>query len=588
MGLLLRYLRQQKKILFGALVLATINQVFSLLDPQIFRLIVDRYASKADTLERSEFLQGIILLLLASVGVAFVSRVAKSFQDYYVSLATQRVGSKLYEDSIGHAFSLPYGAFEDQRSGELLQKLQKARTDAQQLTTGFINVIFLSLVGILFVVAYAFTVSMLVGVVYVLIVPTMGWTTFILTRRIKAAQKEIVTQSASLAGSTTETLRNVELVKSLGLEDQETGRLNTTNTAILMLELRKIKLIRVLSFIQGTTVNGIRSGLLLLMMWLIFQKAITFGEFFSLYIYLFFIFGPLQELGGIANQYQETQASMEKLQNILDLKPEKKPENPVAVEEVKKIEFKNVSFAYAGDQVPSLKDVSLSIHQGQTVAFVGPSGAGKTTIVKLVVGLYRPTSGTVFVNGTDSLNLDYDEFRRRVGYVSQDTQLFAGTIRENLLFVRPDATDEECTEAIRHASAMRVIERGGQGLDTHIGEGGIKLSGGERQRLAIARALLRNPDLIIFDEATSSLDSLTEKEITETIKGITLQRPNLITIMIAHRLSTIAHADVIYVLEKGALSESGTHQGLLGRGGLYAALWREQGLDGEVKIAAQV
>lgn len=576
MRLLFFYIKKHKKLLFVALFLTAANQLFSLLDPQIFRLIVDNYASKAAELSRDQFLNGVILLLLASVGVAFASRVAKNFQDYCVSIITQRVGANLYEDSIQHSFSLPYSAFEDQRSGELLQKLQKARTDSQSLITSFIGLVFFLAVGIVFIITYAISVNLLIGIIYLTIIPVMATATYFLTRRIKAAQREIVGQTAALAGSTTETLRNVELVKSLGLEKQESERLNTSNKEILRLELKKIKLIRLLSFIQGTMINGIRSALLLLMLWLIFDKQITFGQFFSLYIYLFFVFGPLQELGNVSNQYQETSASMEKLKQILDKEPEPKPADAVILGSLEKIEFKNVSFIYLNKNEASVDNINLTLEKGESVAFVGPSGAGKSTLAKLLVGLYKPTSGKITINGIDVNRINFDAFRQRIGYVSQETQLFAGTVRENLLFVRPDASDKECLEVLKQASALGIIKRGDRGLETRIGEGGIKISGGERQRLAIARSLLRNPDLIVFDEATSSLDSLTEMEITKTIKNIAKQRPNLIMISIAHRLSTIAHADRIYVLEAGLIAESGGHKYLLTKGGLYSALWREQ------------
>ncbi len=576
MKLLFNFLKHQQKLIWFAIILATINQVFSLLDPQIFRLIVDNYASKALSLTAAQFFPGIIALLLASVGVAFVSRVAKNFQDYYVSTITQKVGAELYETSVRHSFSLPYRSFEDQTSGELLQKLQKARADSQQLLILFINTVFLSLVSIVFVVSYAFYVQWLIGLVYLMMIPAVGITMFYLTRRIKAIQKDIVTKGAMLAGSTTETLRNVELVKSLGLENQEVARLNQANEKILGLELSKIKLIRYLSFIQGTIINALRSAILLLMMWLIFQQAITFGEFFSLYIYLFFIFNPLQELGTVANAYQETSASMDKLAQILKQKPEEKPVDAKTIGPLEKIEFNHVSFSYT-EEVHSLKDISLTINRGTTAAFVGPSGAGKSTLIKLLAGLYKPDKGEIKVNGVESHELNVDAFRERIGYVSQETQLFAGTIGENLRFVRPNATEEECLTALKQAAALKIIEKGGEGLKTRIGEGGIKLSGGERQRLAIARALLREPELIIFDEATSSLDSLTEKEITDTIKKIHQHRPGLTVVIIAHRLSTISHADTIHVLERGKLIEQGTHEELLKEGGLYAALWREQG-----------
>ena len=582
MKLLWQYMQKYRSTLTGALVLAAINQVFSLLDPQIFRLIIDRYALRALDIPRAEFFAGVGFLLLLYIGTAFVSRVAKNFQDYFVNTITQRVGARLYEHSVHHSFSLPYIAFEDQRSGELLQKLQKARTDTQQFITGTINTVFLSFVGIVFVVVYAFTVHAIIGAVYIGVIPIMGATMFYLTRRIKAAQKEIVVQSAALAGSTTETLRNVELVKSLGLEKQESERLNKNNKEILNLELKKIRLIRLLSFVQGTLVNGIRSAILLLMMWLIFERAMTFGEFMSLYIYLFFIFGPLQELGTVANQYQEASASMEKLEEILNTKPEEKPSGAVVVTGITEITFSDVAFAYPRRADEALHGITLTLQGGHGVAFVGPSGSGKSTLVKLLVGLYRPTHGRIAVNGIDGVRLDYDAFRKQIGYVSQETQLFAGTVRENLLFIKPGATDEECSEVLRYAAADAILERGGAGLDTKIGEGGLRLSGGERQRLAIARALLRRPDLIVFDEATSSLDSLTEKEITETIQRIVRERPNLITVLIAHRLSTVAHAERIFVLEGGGIIERGNHRKLIEHGGLYAALWREQGMPAVV------
>ncbi len=584
MKLVLRYLREQQKTLFLALFLATVNQAFSLLDPQIFRLIVDNYARKVDTLTHSAFLQGVLFLLLLSVTAAFISRVAKNFQDYYVSVITQRVGAKLYATSIEHSFGLPYAIFEDQRSGELLQKLQKARLDSQTAITSFVNIIFLSLVGIIFVVVYAFTVHWAVGLLYALIIPVLGTATFFIGRKIKLAQKTIVKESANLAGSTTETLRNVELVKSLGLEDQEIRRLNSVNETILGLELKKIKLIRLLSFAQGTLINAMRSILLLLMLYLIFQKNISLGQFFSLFIYSFFIFTPLAEFGTVNAQFQEARASTEQLEDILKIPKEPKPEKPITIEGLHTIEFKNASFHYASATHASLQNINVVLKAHETTAFVGLSGSGKTTLIKLICGLYKPTEGTLLLNNIDAIALDYEKIRKRIGLVSQETQLFAGTIRENLLFVNPEASDTECLKVLKMASAMNIVERadstgssqGGKGLDTKIGEGGIKISGGERQRLAIARALLRNPDLIIFDEATSSLDSITEKEITGTIREIEKSRPDIITVLIAHRLSTVAHADVIHVLEKGHIIESGTHEELIKKGGLYAALWREQ------------
>ncbi len=576
MRLIWQRLKDYRKLLALALVLAVINQLFSLLDPQIFRLIIDNYASKATELTPTEFLKGVSLLVLAAVGVAFVSRTAKTFQEYYVSVITQRVGTNMYSKSVAHTFSLPYGVFEDRRSGEILQKLQKARTDTQAVIESFIGIIFLAAVGIIIVLCYAFYVNWLVGLVYLLIIPVLGGFTYYISRKIKAAQKKIIIQAAELAGSTTETIRNVELVKSLGLEAQEIKRLNLVNEKILGLELEKVKLLRKLGFIQGTAINLFRSALLLLMLWLIANGSLTLGEFFTLLFYSFAIFTPLSSLGTVAAQYQEAIASNEALEEILKLPPQRKPKNAKVVPKIKQIEFKDASFRYATISTDALKGVDLAVRAGETIAFVGASGSGKTTLTKLLVGLYTPTAGALKFNDLDARTIDFDQLRNRIGLVSQETQLFAGTIRENLLFVNPKASEQACVEALKAASIYNLVERGDKGLDTKIGEGGVKLSGGERQRLAIARALLREPELIIFDEATSSLDSISEQAITETIKTIKAHRPNLIVIMIAHRLSTVVHADRIYVLERGHVSESGTHAALLKKKGLYYAFWRQQ------------
>jgi len=575
MKLLFSYLRNYKPLIALALVLATINQVFSLLDPLIFRYVIDEYATRFQEYTTGEFFRGVSLLLGAAVGVAFVSRVAKNFQDYVISVITQRLGAQLYADGIRHSLDLPYATFEDQRSGETLGKLQKVRTDVEKLIAVSINVLFTSLVGIIFVMVYAFSVHWLIAPAYFLTVPLLGILSSILSRKIKVIQKVIVAETTALAGSTTESLRNIELVKSLGLAQQEIGRLNATTDKILRLELRKVRYLRSLSFIQGTAVNLLRTSILFLMLYLIFAQAITVGQFFSLFIYSFFIFGPLQELGNVINTYRETEASLANFEAILAMPKERRPLAPVPIGPLERLAFEAVGFQHQAASSPALSEISFAVARGETIAFVGPSGAGKTTLVKLLVGLYTPQTGRILYNGQLSTDVDLEQLRERIGFVTQDAQLFSGTIRENLLFVSPGASDADCLEVLHQAACDSLLARADTGLDTVIGEGGVKVSGGEKQRLSIARALLRRPQLLLFDEATSSLDSLTEEGITDTIRAVTANR-DVITLMIAHRLSTVFHADRIFVLEQGRIVESGRHDELLERKGLYYAMWRQQ------------
>jgi len=574
MRLLYSYLRRYWTLVVLALVLAAVNQIFSLLDPLIFRHVIDQYATRYREYTTGQFFRGVSVLLAAAVGAAFVSRVAKNFQDYFVNVVTQRLGADLYSDGVRHSLELPYQLFEDQRSGETLGKLQKVRADVEKLIGTAVNTLFTTLVGVIFVMVYAFTVSWIIAPVFLLTIPVLGVLSSVLSKRIKKIQKVIVAETTALAGATTESLRNIELVKSLGLARQEIGRLNATTDKILRLELRKVRSLRFLSFIQGTAVNALRTSILFLMLYLIFVQKISIGQFFSLWIYSFFIFGPLQELGTVINTYRETEASLETFQTILDIPIEAKPVSPLALGDLNTLAFEDVSFTHQSASAPALSGVTFEVERGETVAFVGPSGSGKTTLVKLLVGLYGPKSGRILYNGKPGTALDLDELRGQIGFVTQDTQLFSGSIRENLLFVNPAATDAECLEVLKKAACDSLLARADRGLDTVIGEGGVKVSGGEKQRLSIARALLRRPRLLVFDEATSSLDSLTEEEITETIREVASSQ--VITILIAHRLSTVLHADTIHVLEHGRIVESGHHDELVEQKGLYYAMWRQQ------------
>jgi ATP-binding cassette subfamily B protein len=490
----------------------------------------------------------------------------------------------LYTDGIRHSLELPYASFEDQRSGETLGKLQKVRADVQNLITVSVDTLFTTLIAFVFVMIYAVTLHWIIAPAFMATIVVLGIFSSVLSRRIKRIQRVIVAETTALAGSTTESLRNIELVKSLGLGRQENERLSATTRRILALELQKMRALRLLTFLQAISVNVVRGSVMLLMLYLVFSQQITVGQFFSLFLYSFFVFGPMLEMGRVISTFRETEASLESFKEILASPTEARPQRPVPLGDLQALAFEQVEFTHQAGTAPALSGISFAVKLGETVAFVGPSGSGKTTLVKLLVGLYAPQRGRIVYNGKPSTTIDLDELRAQIGLVTQDTQLFSGSIRDNLRFVSPGATDPECLEVLDKAACSSLLARADRGLETVIGEAGVKVSGGERQRLSIARALLRRPRLLVFDEATSSLDSLTEKEITVTIREVASNQ--MITVLIAHRLSTVLHADCIHVLEHGRIVESGRHLELLARKGLYFAMWRQQ--VGERREPAEV
>jgi ATP-binding cassette, subfamily B, bacterial len=581
MKILFQYIKPFKGLVLLAFILAAINQTFSLFDPMIFGNLIDEFAKNplvdaaGHKRTQSDFLWGVSNMLLLLVGTAMVSRIAKAFQDYTVNVIIQKFGAALFTDGLKHSMQLPYQAFEDQRSGETLSILTKARADCEKFISYVVNVLFGIIVSVIFVSIYATRLHWSIIPIYIGGASLIAYVTNLLSKRIKVIQKNIVKETTSLAGTTTESLRNIELIKSLGLTTQEIQRLNNNTYKILALELKKVKNVRSLSFIQGTMVNFLRQVITFTLMWLIFKEILTVGQLISLQFYSFFIFGPLQEIGSIILSYRETEASLNNFDALMKKPIEQTPTNPIAVGDIQHLAFNQVGFQHQTANFKAIDNISFEAKKGETVAFVGPSGAGKSTLVKLLVGLYEPQEGEILVNNVHSKNIDMTGLRNQISFVTQDTQLFAGTIRENLAFVAPNATEEDMLVALTKASCSNILDKGGSGLATLIGEGGLKLSGGEKQRLSIARALLRHPHLLIFDEATSSLDSITEESITDTIRQLSAEREQ-ITIMIAHRLSTIIHATRIYVLEKGQVIEKGTHDSLLSEKGLYYAMWRQQ------------
>ena len=575
MKILWTYLKPHRGLIILSLSLAGLAQLLTLIDPIIFGKIIDDYATNPGDKTEKELVSGVTFWLLVAVGIALAARLCKTLQDYVMRLVVQKFGMQIFNDGLKQTLRLSFEEFEGQRSGETLSVLQKVRTDTERFINSFINILFSSIIGMGFLIWYAITKHWLLIPVFIIGVVVLGGLTGLLSKKIKTLQRSINRETNQMSGAITESLRNIELVKSLGLTYPEIRRLREQTKKIFDLEMMKVKKVRTLSFLQSSALTVLRQSILFILLWLIFRDVLSTGELISMQFISTTIFGPLQDLGNIILSYREAEASLRNFDKLMKQPIETRPEEPVELGLLETLRFDNVVFRHKTANHNAIDNISFTVKNGETIAFVGPSGSGKSTLVKLLVGLYRPVSGSISFNNIPATDIRYNELRRQIGFVTQDTQLFFGTIRDNLLFVKSSATDDEMLDALHKASCDGLLARSGRGLDTMLGESGLKLSGGERQRIAIARALLRNPGLMIFDEATSALDSLTEEAITETIKDIST-RHDPIVIMIAHRLSTIMHADVIYVLEKGKIAEAGTHSELVEKRGLYYAMWRQQ------------
>jgi ATP-binding cassette subfamily B protein len=449
MRILWKYLRPLRWWVALSLLLAGLAQILTLIDPLIFGRIIDQYALNPDNKPDSVLVQGALWWLLVAVAVALAARLAKTFQDYVLTLLVQKFGMQVFNDGLRQTLPLSFQEFEDRSSGETAGMLQKVRTDTERFINAFVNIPFSSIVGVGFLLWYGITRHWLLIPVFLVGVLILGGLTGMLSKKMKSVQRMISRETARMSGKITESLRNIELVKSLGLTYPEIRRLQLHTQKIFDLEMEKVKQVRTLSFLQGTLINLLKQSILFILLWLIFHKTLTAGELISMQFILNVVFVPLQDLGKIILNYREAEASMQMFDELMKKPIEKRPEEPVDIGELEDLRFEDVVFRHRTATENAIDHISFKARLGDTIAFVGPSGSGKSTLVKLLVGLYTPISGTIYIDGIPVNELRYNPVRRQIGFVTQDPQLFSGTIRENLLFVKPDATDEEMYDALR-------------------------------------------------------------------------------------------------------------------------------------------
>ena len=469
MKLIWKYLKPHKKLILLSLLLAGGAQLLNLIDPVIFGKIIDQYASGKNNQPENQQIRGVLFWLLLALGIALLSKLLKALQDYFTRKAVARFGMNIFNDGLKQTLRLSFQEFEESRSGTTLSVLQKVKTDAERFINSFINVLFSSLVGVGFLIWYSINKNWLLIPVFFVGIILLGSLTGLLSKKIKTVQRSINRQTDAQAGVITESLRNIELVKSLGLTFPEIRRLNEQTRKIFDLEMFKAKRVSFLSFLQGNALNLLKQSILFILLWLIFRKVLSTGELIAMQFISTAIFVPLQDLGNMILLYREADASLRSFDRLMDKPMEKRPENPVEIGDLDSLRFNEVVFRHKTAQFNAIDGISFSIHTGQTIAFVGPSGSGKSTLVKLLVGLYIPVSGKIYFNDQFSTDIRYNPLRRQIGFVTQDTQLYAGTIKDNMLFVKPGATDEEITEALRKASATALIAKASHGIYTLLG-----------------------------------------------------------------------------------------------------------------------
>ncbi len=553
-------------------------QIFSLAEPIFFSTIIDRFLRNPHDLTKFPtqgiFFKQLGLLVLGWIAVAFASRLFKNIEQYYVSTVSDRIGINIFNHAYAHIISLPMSFHSSQKTGEVFRKISKARDDVTALFGVIYDKIFQNIFSITLVLIYVFYREWRIGLVLIGLVPVFIFATFMLTKRVKRIQGEINKTNEKLFGTSFEALNHIEVVKSFASESHEINQVQRDNAVSHDNLKKKTMALQYLFFAQGTIVNFARVVLLWYGTILAFQGLLQFSDVILFTFYSFVIYQPLYDLGDVYSKYQEGISSVDRLQTILDEKAV--IFNKVGAlhpEKLKgKIEFRHVSFKY-NDEREIISDVSFVVEPGKKLALVGLSGSGKSTLVKLLLRFYEATSGEVLIDDHDIRDYDLQALHRRIGLVQQDNILFNTSLADNIRYGTFSASDEQVEQSSLRAYLESFIKKLPQGLMTIVGERGIKLSGGEKQRVAIARSIIKKPDILIFDEATSSLDSHSEEMIRRAIDEVS---QGVSTVTVAHRFATVINSDQILLLKNGRIIEQGTHQSLLDANHEYAQLYRLQ------------
>jgi ATP-binding cassette subfamily B protein/subfamily B ATP-binding cassette protein MsbA len=578
-------LRPFRGSVIAILASVTISTMLGLLPPAGTKFIIDYGLSGQPVPEYwlkqfpslADPKQLLLFTVVAVTIITFLKILVHIWGRWYATRISKQIQLNLRRQVFEHAVRLPLHRVQELRSGGVASILREDGGSVGELVFGMMFNpwrAIIQLVGSLVILAWV-DWTLLVGAIVLL--PMVFLTHRAWINSIRPQFRVIRKQRELIDASATESFAGMRIVRAFSRQKREAARFTTENNLMARQELYAWWWMRIVEMVWEALIPMASAALLFYGGWRVLEGHMTVGDLMMFLVYLLMLLEPLATLASSATQFQN---SLSGLDRVLDLLAESRemPNSPNSIKADKhqvtgRIAFENVSFTYPGNDVPALREVSLEVDAGQTVALVGPSGAGKTTLSNLVARFYDPTSGRVTLDGRDLRDYDVESFRSLLGVVEQDVFLFDGTIRQNIAYARREATDPEIRAAAEAANAMEFIGRLTDGLETLIGERGVRLSGGQRQRLAIARAILADPKLLILDEATSNLDTDSEQLIQQSLGTLMHGRTSFV---IAHRLSTIAGADLIVVMENGQISQTGTHRELMDQGGKYRTMVEQQ------------
>ena len=566
------YIGRHKKMFFIDMSCAVAVSAIDLIFPYVSRL------SMNELLPRNLF--GTFFTVMAIMLLAYVLKAALY---YVITVVGHRMGvlteSDMRQDLFNHMQELSFSFYDQNRTGVLLSRITTDLFDITELAHhGPENVLIcgLTLIGSLIVM---FSINWQLGLVLAIVLPLCICFTLVQRVKMKRANIEVKKKTAEIYAAIESSISGIRTAKAFANEDKENEKFEDANA---MFRASKVGYYRTMGlFMSGMEFTSSVCQVVIIAVggMLLMQGKLDLVDLVTFTLYVSTFVNPIRKLAQFSEMYMQGMAGFTRFLEIMNTQPTVTDRIDAAeLERVEgKVEYKNVSFAYSND-VPVLDNINLKIEPGQTLAVVGPSGGGKTTLCQLLPRFYDVTSGSIEIDGQDIRGFTQQSLRRHVGIIQQDVFMFAGTIRDNIRYGRPDATDEEIVEAAVRAEIHKEIMEMPNGYDSYIGERGVMLSGGQKQRLSIARVFLKNPRILVLDEATSALDTVTEQRIQESLDELSRGRTSII---IAHRLSTVKNADVICVVENEHIIEMGSHKELMDKNGAYAQLVKAQSLKEE-------